>query len=302
MTRPRGFTLVEVMVGLTIGLLVGALIQRQLLQSRRLARAQTERMAVQENVRLAALVLAGELGDLGYDEITPDASVALGVPVEGRSDLLAIAPGAVTYLAARGEGRVCGVVPGPAVALLVEQSTWTSLRAPRTTDSLLVYVENDGATAADDAWIHLGIVGVGAATCPGGGAIELRVGAPAPLDPAALAGVTAGSPVRLVEVLQIRYYASGGRSWLGMRSVSTGEVITPVAGPLADSTATVRGLTLQYRDGSDGPTADPAAVRAVEIALLGVTNEPVHWRAPGRALVDSFALTTRVALRNASRP
>ncbi len=62
-----------------------------------------------------------------------------------------------------------------------------------------------------------------------------------------------------------------------MRSVSTGEAITPVAGPLADSTAGVRGLTLVYRDAADVPTSDPAAVRAVEIALLGVT-EPADSR------------------------
>ena len=41
----------------------------------------------------------------------------------------------------------------------------------------------------------------------------------------------------------MRYYQSGGKSWFGMRSVGTGEAITPVAGPLADSSASVRGLT-----------------------------------------------------------
>jgi hypothetical protein len=87
-----------------------------------------------------------------------------------------------------------------------------------------------------------------------------------------------------------------------MRSVSTGEAITPVAGPLADSSAGVRGLTLVYRAAADGLTSDPAAVRAVEIALLGVTEQPIHARDLRRALVDSFALTTRVALRNALRP
>jgi hypothetical protein len=102
--------------------------------------------------------------------------------------------------------------------------------------------------------------------------------------------------------MQMRYYRSGGKSWFGMRSVSTGEAITPVAGPLADSTASVRGLTLVYRDATDALTSDPAAVRAVEIALVGVTDQPVHGRDPRRPPVDSFALRTRVALRNALRP
>ena len=83
--------------------------------------------------------------------------------------------------------------------------------------------------------------------------------------------------------MQIRYYRSGGKAWLGMRSVATGEVIQPVAGPLADSAAGARGLTLAYRDAAGDPTADPAAVRAVDIALLGVTDQPIHGRDLGRA-------------------
>ena len=302
MRARRGFTLVELVVALVLGLMVGGLVHRMLLHGQRLARAQAERMALQENVRVAALVLAGELGGLGSYEITPEASAALGYPAAIRSDLVAIEPGAVTYLAGRGSGRVCGVAPG-LPAIVVAESSWESPRAPRATDSLLVFAESDPATASDDAWIHLGIVSAGAGSCAGGQAgIAIGVAAPAPLDPAALARVTLGSPVRLAEVMQMRYYRSGGKSWFGMRSVGTGEAITPVAGPLADSSAGVRGLTLVYRDAADAPTSDPAAVRAVEVALVGVTDQPVHGRDPRRPLVDSFALTTRVALRNALRP
>jgi prepilin-type N-terminal cleavage/methylation domain-containing protein len=303
MIARRGFTLVELAVALVLGLLVGGLVHRMLLHGQRLARAQTERMALQENVRVAALVLVGELGGIGSDEITPEAAAALGYPAAARSDLLAIEPGAVTYLARRGAGRVCGVAPGPPPEIIIAESSWESLRAPRATDSLLVFAESDPATGSDDAWIHLGIVSVGAGSCPGGQlGIAVGVAAPAALDPAALARVTPGSPARLAEVMQMRYYRSGGKSWFGMRSVSTGEAITPVAGPLADSTASVRGLTLVYRDATDALTSDPAAVRAVEIALVGVTDQPVHGRDPRRPLVDSFALRTRVALRNALRP
>jgi prepilin-type N-terminal cleavage/methylation domain-containing protein len=303
MSARRGFTLVELAVALVLGLMVGGLVHRMLLHGQRLARAQAERMALQENVRVAALVLAGELGGVGSDAITPEASAALGYPAAIRSDLLAIEPGAVTYLAGRGEGQVCGVGPGPPLEIVLAESSWESLRAPRATDSLLVFAESDPATGSDDAWIHLGIVSAGAGSCPGGQAgIALQVTTPAPLDPAALAQVTPGSPARLAEVMQMRYYQSGGKSWFGMRSVSTGEAITPVAGPFADSSASVRGLTLSYRDATNAPTADPAAVRAVEIALVGVTDQPIYGRDPTRPLVDSLALTTRVALRNALRP
>lgn len=302
-SRRRGFTLVELAVALVLALLVGGLVHRQLLHGQRLARAQAARMALHDNVRVAALVLAGELGGIGYDEITPEASAALGYPVALRSDLLTMEPGAVTYLAGRGGGRVCGVAPGPPPEIVVAESSWESPRAPRATDSLLVFVESDPTTASDDAWIHLGVVSAGPESCSGGGSgILLRVTAPAALDPAALARVTPGSPARLAEVMQMRYYRSGGTSWFGMRSVSTGEAITPVAGPLADSSASGRGLTLAYLDAADAPTSDPAAVRAIEIALLGVTDQPIHGRDLRRPAADTFALTTRVALRNAPSP
>ncbi len=299
----QGFTLVELVVALTLGLLVAGLIHRQLLHGRRVARAQLEQMAMQDNVRVAALVLAGELGPMGYDEISPEAAVALGSPAELRSDLRALQPGAVTYLAARGVGHVCGAGAGPQAEILLTETTWRSHRAPRSTDSLLVYMESDLATAADDAWIHLGVLSASGASCPTGEpALAIRVGVPAPLAPGVLGQMTSGSPVVLVEVMQARYYTSGGKWWLGLRSVSTGEAITPVAGPLADSTAGVRGLTLRYLDATDAATLDPPAVRAVEIALVGVTDQPIHGRDLRRALVDSFALTTRVAPRNTLRP
>ena len=303
MSARRGFTLVELSVAMVLALMVGGIVHRMLLHGQRLARAQAERMALQDNVRVAALVLAGELSGVGSDEITPEASAALGYPAALRSDLLVIEPGAVTYLAGRGAGRVCGVEPGLPPEILIAQASWESLRAPRATDSLVVFVESDTSTGSDDAWIHLRVVSAAAGSCPGGEAgIAVRVAVPAPLDPAALTRVTPGSPARLAEVMQMRYYRSGGKSWLGMRSVSTGEVITPVAGPLADSTASVRGLALAYRDAAGALTSDPAAVRAVEIALIGVTDQPVHGRDSRRPLVDSLALTTRVALRNALRP
>lgn len=298
-----GFTLVELAVALTLGLLVAGLVHGQLLHARRVHRAQLERTALQENVRVAAVVLARELGPLGHDEITPEAAAALGVPVEVRPDLRLLRPGAVTYLAARGAGHLCGTVPGPSPEILVESSTWRSPRAPRASDSLLVFLESDGATAADDAWVHLGVIAAGGSACPGGEpALAIRVGLPAPLTPAALSAVTAGAPVRLAEVMEARYYASGGKSWLGLRSVSTGEVITPVAGPLADSTAGVRGLTLRYLDGVGAGTLDPARVRAVEVTLVGVTDQPVHARRPHQALVDTLTLTTSVALRGGAAP
>ncbi len=299
----RGFTLIELLVAMMLALLVGGIVHGLMAGGQRLARAQAERMAVQENVRAAATVLTAELGAVGYDEVTAAAAAALGYPIGIRSDLLDVDPGAVTYLSERVAGRLCAIEAGLPARVVVEAASWESPRAPRAGDSLLVFAESDPLTAADDAWLHLGVTSVSAASCPdGAGGLAIPVTAPPPLLPTALTTITPGAPVRLAEVMQMRYYRSGGESWFGMRSVSTGEAITPVAGPLADSSARVRGLTMIYRDAVGAETSIPADVRSIEISLVGITSRPIHWRDPGWALVDSFALGTRVALRNALRP
>ena len=303
MRSRRGLTLAELVLALGLSLIVGGLVHRQLLQGRRVARASAERAALQENVRSAILVLAAELGPLGRDRITPEASAILGLPAEGRSDLLAIAPGAVTYRAVRGSGVACQVSGAAAPEVLLPVWSWAALRAPRASDSLVVFVEGNPATASDDSWLHLAVTSAAAGLCPGGApALAIRTAAPPGFAAGALGAVLPGAPVRLVEVMQARYYPSGGKSWLGLRSVSTGEAITPLAGPLADSTATVRGLTLRYSDGAGAATSDPAAVRTVEVGVLGVSDQPIHRPGLPRPAVDSFALTARIALRNALGP
>ncbi len=291
----RGFTLVELVVAMVLALLVGGVVQGHLVLQQRLARAHGERTALQDNVRVAAWVITGELEALGYDEVSPAAAAATGYPVGVRPDLLAVGAGSVTYMAARGSGFTCAVAPGTPAEVRVEAGSWSAQRAPRATDSLLIYAEGDGSTSSDDVWLRLGIAGSAPATCPDGtAALAIVVGVPAGLAPAALLGVTAGAPVRLVETMELRHYASGGHWWLGMRSVSTGEAVTPLAGPLADSATGARGLALDFLDAAGTATSDPAAVRAIDVGLLGTTDGPVHRRHVGPAVVDSFALRTRV--------
>jgi prepilin-type N-terminal cleavage/methylation domain-containing protein len=303
MTRRHGFTLIELMVALGMGLLAAAVTHGLLVSGQRLSRTHAERAALYDNVRAAAHILAAELGPLGRDEITPDVSAILGYPAEIRSDLMAIEQGAVTYLAGRGQGVVCGTSTAPA-EIRVPQSHWQSPRAPRATDSLLVLAEGDSSTAADNVWLHLGVLATAGGTCPDGrAALVFRVGVPPSLDPAlGLRRVSVGAIARLAEAMQLRYYESGAEWWLGMRSVSTGEAITPVAGPLADSTDAVRGLTLTWLDAWGAPTDVISQVRAVDVALRGVTGRPIHARNPARAEIDSFGLAARIVLRNAAGP
>ena len=99
------------------------------------------------------------------------------------------------------------------------------------------------------------------------------------------------------EVMRIAEYSSGGRRWLGAASVSAGELIQPVAGPLDGS-----GLTMEYLSGSGAPVLDPAQVRRVRVTLVGAGERAVarSW-STGPAAVPAETLGAEVFLRNAPR-
>jgi hypothetical protein len=91
--------------------------------------------------------------------------------------------------------------------------------------------------------------------------------------------------------MELKLYESGGNAWLGARSVSTGEAIQPVAGPLTLKD----GLQLSYLSASGAPTTDPANIRSVVLRIQGITEDPV-FGADGTRIHES--LVGQVTLRN----
>jgi hypothetical protein len=297
----RGFTLVELMVGLVCALAVSGVALRLLLVNLRVARVQAERAGLQDNVRAGALIVASELRELGFDSV-PEAA-ALGLPAAASSDILIGEPGRIRYRAPRGLGFTC-VAPN-ASQIVLRTATWQGQRPPvAQVDSLALFVEGDPALSRDDVWVRAGITGVSAGSCADGApAIALATSwETSAVAAGAVAGAVTGGPVRVFEIMEFQYYRQGGTSWLGQRSVSRGEVIQPLIGPLADSSGGRRGFTLGYLDRADDPTAAMSEVRTVTISLRGVTSEAGHSVHLYRPTVDTLLLATRVALRNMMRP
>ena len=240
----RGFTLIELMVALVLVLAVGGVTYALLAQNQRVSRSQVEHAGLQDNVRAGALVVANELREVGYDSIPPEAALGAGASVS--PDLLVMKPGRLEYRAMRGIGFTCAP-PTPGQVRL-RRATVLGLRQPEVGDSITAHVEGDSATGADDAWVHAGIAGLSAGLCDDGTpAVALAVGFAGAAGAAAPARMAVGGPVRFFEVMELRYYQSAGKSWLGSRSVSAGGVIEPMLGPLADSTAQnkIRDLILE---------------------------------------------------------
>jgi prepilin-type N-terminal cleavage/methylation domain-containing protein len=303
MTRTirHGFTLVELMVAVVLMSMVGGVAYQLLVNTQRVSRAQSFQVEMQDNVRTGALVVANELREVGYDAI-PAAVLAAewaGAPANS-PDLMVAEPGRVQYKAMRGLGFVCSMT---ATQIVIRASSYQGLRAPTTTDSVAVYVEDLPNTSSDDVWIHGRITAIANQNCPDGAAgTRLTVAYPAWEAGKVVTRVVLGGPVRVFEPMEMQYYQSGGKSWLGMHSLSTGEAIQPILGPLADSTAGQRGFTLSYLDAKDVPTAVVDNIRSVVITLKGVTEAPVRPTGYGSSAVDSLTLSTRLALRNALRP
>jgi len=275
----RGFTLVEIMISTAMMLMVSGAIYQTLTVTQRLSRAQVQQVNVQSSVRNASLVLLNELRPLGAR-----------VDSTGRqSDLLMISPSAVIYRAERGVGFLCQF--STATQLRLSRQSFSGHRDPQAgRDSASVFVEGHGQSAADDGWVPVAITSVAGGTCPGAASpsISLTV---APTS--ALEGLPPGTPVRLHEVMELRLYGSEGRSWLGMRSVSAGETIQPLSGPVHDGD----GLRLEYLNATGVPTTTRSEVRSIRLTLRGESEGIATFGAlEGEHSEEEF--TTQVTLRN----
>jgi prepilin-type N-terminal cleavage/methylation domain-containing protein len=266
-----GFTLVEGMVALVLTALVLTLAYRVLVGQQRTVTLQAQRVSLQTNLRSAAAFISTELREVSTDS--------------GNPDLLTFAPESVTYRAMRGSGIGWGLSPMSVDLLGPLHGSFRRPQAGR--DSLLVFV---GAGPGRE-WITGPVIGVASSSC--GGSSSLRISTL--LDSVALAAASIGPlfPVRLFEITQIKLYQSQRSYWLGARSVSAGEVIQPVLGPLDSN-----GLAITFRDSVGAFATRPCDVRSGEVLIRAQAAQAVH--VPGgvsQLLRDSVRVA--IPLRNA---
>jgi prepilin-type N-terminal cleavage/methylation domain-containing protein len=283
MTQRRGFTLVEVLIALVImGTVTGA-IYKLLNTNQRLAVAQAEQVTLQSNVRTSSLIVPSELRELN--------TVSLGTVAQ--NDVTVSDADGVTYRASRGLGFLCQV---PAAGQLrIAQASWTGVRSPLVTrDDLYLFVDGNQDEDEDDTWLQMDITAIAfnAAACGAGtpGWILTVAGA-------IPAGVPINTPVRLYEVMRMQLSSVGGQWWLAAQSVTAGEPLTPVLGPLAAT-----GFALQYLDSTGAVTADDRAIKSIRVTVQGLTDGVVRAGGMGIADYSRDTLTTQVLLRNSVRP
>lgn len=267
--HPAGFTLVETMIALTLGAAVVGLVLDILRSQQRLARLAGTEVEVQLTLHSAVTFLVREFRPLGAGG--------------GGSDLISLGASEVTYRGTRGFALACAVTPD-GFEVRVGDRYGSRLPVPGR-DSLLVFRAGDTTMAGDDGWVALPLqgfrqeIGCGETTV---WRLLVAWGAAGPPE-----AYLPPLPVRIFEVVQLRAYRQDGLTWLGARSVSAGETIQPVFGPLSAD-----GFRLTYFAAGGALTSTPSAVRSIAIVVRAIGSDA--------SVGDS--LSTRVLLRNAGRP
>jgi prepilin-type N-terminal cleavage/methylation domain-containing protein len=284
MANRRGFTLVEIMIAMTLMLIVSGAAFKLLVTTQRLSRSQAERASLQSNVRMGSLVVLNDLREL---------STFVGGAAD-RNDILDAQVSDITYRAMRGMGFICQA--STATQIRVARSSFSGFRDPVAgRDGLYVFIDGDPDTEADDTWLPVAITGVATGTaCPGAlGDITLTTP-----NTAGLVCLSVGTPIRVYEVMELKLHQADGKSWLGARSISAGEAIQPVLGPLVDG----NGFQMEYLDAAGAITANLTAIKSIRITIRGISDGAVNPGVEGSPTYVQDSLVTQVALRNSFRP
>ena len=278
-----GFTLVELMISLVLLGIVGGVLASMLVNMQRGSRAQSQRVTLQGNLRAGMALLPAELR-----ELSP-------------ADLVTTLADQVVYRAMRSTGVACAVSANQVRLRNRLTFGYRPIEAGGR-DRLYLFVDGDQVTGTDDSWLELLITGTAAGTCANGDAATLLTvtrtdgsAIPAAILPgSATETIFPDAPVRSFETMEMRLYESGGRWWLGARSVSGGAANPePVLGPL-----TADGLAFTYRDRAGNVTATIANMRSLDITLKGQTDGSIATGLEALSIGED-SLTTRIRLRNA---
>lgn len=262
----RGFTLVEVLVAMTLTGIVVAGTLRALSAQKKFYARQARILDARHAMRASATILASELRDAS----------AMG------GDLYAIGPDSVVVRSTVGFAVACAVNVGASQLSLTEVSGHFNLA---NADSALVFVEN-GIDDGDDAWraVHVTGLATSGPACAWGDPADLLATINGSLN-----GVWIGAPVRLFQpYVYGLYQETDGRFWLGRREYSAANYV-PVAGPLAPADS--GGLVLTYYDAAGVATTNRLNVARIDIQVRAPTYRSLDEP-------DYRTLNTSTYLRN----
>ncbi len=295
MLKRRGFTLIELMVGIVLLGLVGLIMARLLVTMLRVTTAQIQMAGAQSTSRTGVSAIPLEFREIGFDTLPQTGGGTTD------TDLEAIAANRITFRAMRGTGITCDMSPS-ANEFKVRQPQF-GLREPLITDTFRIFIENEVNLGTDDQWVSLDVTDIDDGDCAGDPAWVLSVNRPkyGNGDDIPVSAIFVGGPIRWYERMEYGpVIDASGRTYVGARSLNLGEnTLTEMIGPLPDST----GFSLTYYAG-DGTVLDPTAatnrikVRSIGITLTGTSTAAISLAGATNRARSTIPVFTRVALRN----
>jgi prepilin-type N-terminal cleavage/methylation domain-containing protein len=270
----RGFTMIEVLVALVVGMVVLASVVQMLIVQGRGFRKQRELVDVRETLREAASLLSWDLRQAAI----------------GGSPFMVMGANTVTIRSPRGMGTICARHP-----TLARYGLWkTAGSIPATVDdTALVYQIGRGA------WNKLKItavgtpVAMGVTACAWPGArppdivVEFAVNTKTDTS-----YIKIGAPFRNFRRVEYAEYQQNGRWWLG-RKVGGAASYELLTGPLLAPAS--NGLAFTYYDTLGAVTANTAAVGSVAFTLR--TQSFKNTTIGSSFTYQQDSLTTKVAVR-----
>ena len=281
----RGFTLVEILIAVTLTLVVGGGIYNAIIGARRLQRTTAARLDTQQSARTAATFLSTTLRELDAYS----------------GDLIAATDSSLRYRAMRWTGMTCTALGGGLTLGLRQTQLWGVGTPSATADSIMVYLERDPNTRNDDIWVIGGLSAVGSGVCPSGGnavTTTFTIRAADGGNAAVTAGWLTGAPVRGFQHEEVTLIAADGESWLGRRTMAadgTWSSWEPVVGPLEPGS----GLRFTMFDSLAVVTTTVSQATSIRIAVRARSRELGFIEGVNSRHRDS--MITRVAMRNTLR-
>jgi len=270
--RP-GFTIIELLVGLVVGLIVLSSVVQMLIVQGRGYRKQREVIDIGETVREATALLAGDLRQSAV----------------GGSPLAVIGANTIALRSLRGIGTICAKHP-----LQARYGLWKSGGNifAGIDDSALVYL------LGRDKWTPLKISAVGTPTAMGVTACAWPGSRPPDVvvefavnSKTDTSYIKVGATFRNFRHVEYTEYQRNNRWWLG-RKVGAATSYEQLTGPLMGP---VLGLGFAYYDTLGAVTTNPSAVGSVAFTLRTESFKNTHV---GNSYVyQRDSLTTKVVLR-----
>ncbi len=270
-----GFTVVELLVYLTLASVVVGSVFRLIGAQNANYRHQREFMDLRDNLRGALVVLSSELRQL---------SAAGG-------DIYAVSPESLTVRSVTWYGTVCEEHnTEPRYGLSQTEGDFGAVVG----DSAMLFAA--GITGNDDdRW---GVVEITKNWSTGGGVTSCRWGGPPDRVieiEGDTTGIKMGGPIRGFRAVQYGTFLEDGRWWIG-RKTGVGGSYQRLAGPIR--APSLGGLEFRPYDALGALTADPLAVHTVEIVIRGETFGKLRGGSGGAAPTVRYdSLRTTAYLR-----